>query len=140
MISRLTGRIVRRTPSPHFLLGEASFRRARASEALAHYREAVRLDSTFALAAVRGAQAATWDHRSSEAESLIRRALAQKMSPQFTHFALGYAAYLEGRPDSATIRAAQGARDRSRNGGGVDAARRDVHASSSVGWSRRYTG
>jgi tetratricopeptide (TPR) repeat protein len=24
------------------------------------------------------------------------------MSPQFTHFALGYAAYLEGRPDSAT--------------------------------------
>ena len=86
----------------HFLLGEASFRRARASEALAHYREAVRLDSTFALAAVRGAQAATWDHRSSEAESLIRRALAQKMSPQFTHFALGYAAYLEGRPDSAT--------------------------------------
>ena len=86
----------------HFLLGEASFRRARAAEALTHYREAVRLDSTFALAAVRGAQAATWDHRGSEAESLIRRAVAQKMSPRFTHFALGFAAYLDGRPDSAT--------------------------------------
>ncbi len=84
-----------------FLLGEAAFRRARADEALSHYRDAVRTDSTFALAAIRGAQAATWEHRESEAESLIQRALKLPMSPSFTHFAVGYQAYLEGRPDSA---------------------------------------
>ena len=86
----------------HFLLGEAAFRRARAADALAHYREAVAIDSSFALAAVRGAQAATWEHRESEADSLISRALTQHMSPRFTHFALGYSAYLQGRPDSAS--------------------------------------
>jgi tetratricopeptide (TPR) repeat protein len=85
-----------------FLLGEAAFRRARPTEALARYRDALRADSTFTLAAVRGAQAATWDHRASEAASLIRLALAQPMTPRYAHFALGYAAYLEGRADSAS--------------------------------------
>ena len=85
-----------------FLLGEAAFRRARPAEALARYRDALRSDSTFTLAAVRGAQAATWDHRPSEAASLIQAALAQPMTPRYAHFARGYAAYLQGNADSAT--------------------------------------
>jgi serine/threonine protein kinase/tetratricopeptide (TPR) repeat protein len=84
-----------------YLAGEAAFRRVHLSEALAHYRDAVKADTSFGLAAVRGAQAATWNHRSSEAASFIQTALRQKLSPRYSHFALGYAAYLEGRADSS---------------------------------------
>jgi len=84
-----------------FLLGEAAFRRLHLTEALVHYRDAVKADSLFGLAAVRGAQAASWNHRVSEAASLIGVAIRQNMPPQYTHFARGYQAYLEGRADSA---------------------------------------
>jgi eukaryotic-like serine/threonine-protein kinase len=84
-----------------YLLGEAAFRRLHLGDALVRYRDAVKADSSFGLAAIRGAQAATWNHRSSEASSFIQVALRQKLSPRYGHFALGYAAYLEGRADSA---------------------------------------
>jgi tetratricopeptide (TPR) repeat protein/tRNA A-37 threonylcarbamoyl transferase component Bud32 len=85
-----------------FLLGESAFRRARSAEALTQYRRAISLDSTFAPAAVRGAQAATWEHRASEAASLISMALAQpNLSPRYAAFARGHKAYVEGRADSA---------------------------------------
>jgi len=84
-----------------FLLGEAAFRRVHLSQALTHYRDAVKADSLFGLAAIRGAQAATWNHRSSEAASLLQIATKQTMSPRYTHFARGYEAYLVGRADSA---------------------------------------
>jgi tetratricopeptide (TPR) repeat protein len=84
-----------------FLLGEAAFRRIHLPEALDRYRDAVRADSTFSLAAIRGAQAATWNHRSSEAESFITTALRQPMSPRYTAFAQGYKFYLMGAADSA---------------------------------------
>jgi serine/threonine-protein kinase len=84
-----------------FLLGEAAFRRVHLAEALVHYRDAVKTDSLFGLAAVRGAQAATWNHRSSEATSLIKAAIRQAMPARYTHFARGYGAYLEGIADSA---------------------------------------
>ena len=84
-----------------FLLGEAAFRRVHLTEALAHYRDALKADSTFSLAAIRGAQAATWNHRSSEAESFITSALRQPMSPRYTSFAQGYKYYLTGAADSA---------------------------------------
>jgi tetratricopeptide (TPR) repeat protein len=84
-----------------YLRAEAAFRRLRLGDALTHYRKAVGVDSGFGLAAIRGAQAATWSHRSSEATSLIAVALRQPLSPRYQHFALGYAAYLEGRADSA---------------------------------------
>ncbi|HUQ98725.1 MAG TPA: serine/threonine-protein kinase [Gemmatimonadaceae bacterium] len=84
-----------------FLLGEAAFRRVHLPEALDAYRNAVRADSTFSLAAIRGAQAATWNHRSSEAESFITTALRQPMSPRYTAFARGYKYYLTGSADSA---------------------------------------
>jgi tetratricopeptide (TPR) repeat protein len=84
-----------------FLLGEAAFRRVHLPEALDYYRSAVRADSTFSLAAIRGAQAATWNHRSSEAETFITTALRQPMSPRYTSFAQGYKYYLAGAADSA---------------------------------------
>ena len=84
-----------------FLLGEGAFRRARLNQALDHYRDALKGDSTFSLAAIRGAQAATWNHRESEAESFIQAALRQRMTPRYTHFARGYEAYLTGSADSA---------------------------------------
>ena len=84
-----------------FLVGESAFRRARSAEALTQYRKAIGLDSTFALAALRGAQAATWEHRASEASSLIHLALAQKLTPRYAAFARGHQAYVEGRADSA---------------------------------------
>jgi serine/threonine protein kinase/tetratricopeptide (TPR) repeat protein len=84
-----------------FLFGESAFRRVHLSDALQGYRDALKADSTFSLAAVRGAQAATWNHRPDEAESFIQSALRQKMSPRYTHFAQGYQAYLAGAADSA---------------------------------------
>lgn len=84
-----------------YLRGEAAFRRVRPGEALAQYREAVRADSGFGLAAIRGAQAATWNHRPGEAAALITVALRQPLSDRYRHFARGYVAYLEGRADSA---------------------------------------
>jgi len=84
-----------------FLQGEAAFRRTRHSEALEHFRNAVNADSTFALAAIRGAQAAAGNHRLIEAQSLIATALRQRMSPRYVHFARAYESFLLGRADSA---------------------------------------
>jgi tetratricopeptide (TPR) repeat protein len=84
-----------------FLLGESAFRRVHLSEALQHYRDALKADSTFGLAAIRGAQAAAWNHRSDEAAMFIQAALRQPMSPRYTHFARGYEAYNNGAADSA---------------------------------------
>lgn len=84
-----------------YLRGESAFRRLQLGDALAHYRDAVRADSGFGLAGIRAAQAAIWNHRSSEAATLIGAALRQPLSPRYRHFALGYAAYVEGAADSA---------------------------------------
>jgi serine/threonine-protein kinase len=92
-----------RSPSAvaSFLLGEAAFRRTHLEDALAHYRNAVKADSSFVLSAIRGAQAASWAHQASEATSLIEVATRQRMSPRYAHFARGYAAYLNGAADTA---------------------------------------
>jgi serine/threonine-protein kinase len=85
-----------------FLVGEAAFRRVHLEQALAHYRDAVEADSSFGLAAIRGAQAATWNHRSGEAAALIQIAIRQPLPPRYASFARGYEAYLAGRTDLAT--------------------------------------
>lgn len=84
-----------------FLLGEAMFRRSRHDEALVHYRQAVAADSAFGLAAIRGAQAASWAHRAPEAASLIAAAERDPLAPRYAAFARGYRHYLDGRADSA---------------------------------------
>ena len=85
----------------NFLLGEAAFRRVQMKDALSRYRKAVELDSTFAIAALRGAQAASWNHRSGEATSLVAVALTQPLPPRYHNLALGMTEYLRGRADSA---------------------------------------
>ena len=84
-----------------FLLAEGAFRRAHLVDALDKYRDALRTDSTFGLAAIRGAQAATWNHRFDEADSFIGLALRQRLPARYMHFARGYKAYLTGAADSS---------------------------------------
>jgi hypothetical protein len=86
-----------------FLAGESSYRRARFEEALAHFERAVALDSAFALAAVRGAQAATWYHGATDADRLIDLALthAERLAAKHRLFAEGLDAFIEGRADDA---------------------------------------
>ena len=85
----------------NFLLGESAFRRIHLAEALEHYRAAVARDSTFVMAALRGAQAASWNHRRTEAAALIEVALRHPLAPRYDFFARGYLAYLGGWADSA---------------------------------------
>lgn len=85
----------------HFLLGEAAFRRVQLTGALHEFRAAVEADSSFGIAAVRGAQVATWNHQPKEAGSLLAVALRQKLSPRYLLFATGFQSYLDGRADSA---------------------------------------
>ena len=86
-----------------FLLGERAFRRGAFDSALAQYREALAGDSMFALAAIRGAQAAGWIHDSPVARSMIRRAveLSDRLTPRDAALARGFAAFLDGRADTA---------------------------------------
>ena len=88
----------------HFLLGEAAFRRLQLATALAEFRHAIESDSTFGIAAVRGAQVAVWNHQPNEAASLIHVAVGQELSPRYRLFAEGFQAYLDGRADSAVAR------------------------------------
>ncbi|MBC7896317.1 MAG: serine/threonine protein kinase [Cytophagaceae bacterium] len=85
----------------HFLLAEAAFRRAQPKEAEKQFSLAVAADTTFGLAAIRGAQAATWNHDARGAASLIARARRARLSPRHAAFAEGYQFFLEGSADSA---------------------------------------
>jgi tetratricopeptide (TPR) repeat protein len=86
-----------------FLFGENSYRADRFDEAFDHYREAVRLDSGFAQAALKGAQSASWKLRTSDARRLIAVALAHDstLGQETLLLARGLEAYLAARGDSA---------------------------------------
>lgn len=86
-----------------FLQGERAYRHARFSEALEHYRNAVRIDSGFAQAALKGAQLASWNLKTDVASQLVRVALAHDsvLTPRDRQLALGFEAYLTSRADSA---------------------------------------
>jgi tetratricopeptide (TPR) repeat protein len=84
-----------------FLSGEAAFRRARYAEALAGYQSAFDLDPAFPQAAIRGAQAASWRHRSQEASLLVEAALALDLTNRDRAFAEGLQAYLAGDSEGA---------------------------------------
>jgi len=91
-----------------FLLGEASYRRARFQDALAHFTVAFEDDPTFALAAIRAAQAASWEHDVGAARDLIDAALGLDLRPRDRLFTEGVRAYLDG--DAATaVRRLEGA-------------------------------
>ena len=96
-------RFTERNPAAvaQFLSGEAAFRRARYAEALAAYQSAFDLDPDFPEAAIRGAQAASWRHRSQEASLLVEAALALDLTERDRAFAEGLQAYLEGDSERA---------------------------------------
>jgi Tfp pilus assembly protein PilF len=87
----------------NFLVGEGKFRRVQMRAALDAYRTAVGLDSTFAIAALRGVQSAAWVHNSAAGAELLNIALSQPLPPQSRYFALGVGAYRAGRADSAIV-------------------------------------
>ncbi len=84
-----------------YLQGEAAYRRLQMPAALARFREALGYDSLLTLAALRGAQAASWNHRSREAGDLARLALRQPLTPRDAHFARGLEAFVDGNADSS---------------------------------------
>lgn len=86
-----------------FLRGEQAYRRARFGEALEHYRAAVDADSTFAVAALRGALAANWAVRDQEGAEFVRTALRHEdhLSPRFQLFARALDAFFAWHADSA---------------------------------------
>jgi tetratricopeptide (TPR) repeat protein len=86
-----------------WLQGERDYRRGNFDSALVVLRRAVGEDSALAVAAVRGAQAASWKNRTPEAASLAAVALehAELLPERQAAFTRGLADYLAGRADSA---------------------------------------
>jgi serine/threonine-protein kinase len=87
----------------NWLQGEREFRRSRYVAALALLTRAVEQDSSLALAAVRGAEAADWLEAHREATGLVavaRRAGAD-LPAKYAHYVAGLDAYLTGDADSA---------------------------------------
>src|SRR5262249_18199740 len=87
----------------NFLQGEHEHRRMQFSAALDHYKAAVRLDSSLALAALRGAQSADWLSRSDQDSALVDVALKHEPSLPLLQrmIARGLRAYVFGDADSA---------------------------------------
>ena len=87
----------------NFLQGEHEYRRMQFTPALAHYKASVRMDSTFALAALRGAQSADWLSRADEDSALVEIALSHEVSLPLLQrmIARGLRAYVIGNADSA---------------------------------------
>jgi eukaryotic-like serine/threonine-protein kinase len=86
-----------------FLLGEVEYYRARFGAALKHYHKAIETDSALAIAAVRGAQAASWAEQPEEALRLVAVAdqHAGALSSQYLALVKGLSAYYAGQADSA---------------------------------------
>ncbi len=86
-----------------WMQGDAAYRRSRYSRALELYREAVSRDSTLALAAFKGAQAAIWAGSDTDAVRLSALALRhdQHLPQRYVDYARGLRAYLAGSSDSA---------------------------------------
>ena len=83
--------------------GERAYSQARFRPALDFYRRAVEEDSLLAFAAVKGAEAASWENLYTEARGLVAVASARDslLPPKYRHFVHGWRAYLEGATDSA---------------------------------------
>ena len=92
-----------------FFQAEQRYRESSFEEALGHYLRAVAVDSGFALAGLRGAQAATWTKQPDQARSLLGVALARSagLPPRFKRLAGALDAYLGGKADSAVARLRQ---------------------------------
>jgi serine/threonine-protein kinase len=87
----------------HFLQGEQEYRGTHFGPALEHYELAVAADSTLAIAALRGAQAASWLKETAQAEALVTVALDREsaLPAEQALFARGLESYLAGAADTA---------------------------------------
>jgi serine/threonine-protein kinase len=83
--------------------GDRQYRLARFRSALEFYRRAVAEDSSSAFAAVKGAQAASWENLYAEARELVGVAAARDslLPPKYRHFTRAWVQYLAGAGDSA---------------------------------------
>lgn len=90
------------TAIANFLQGEQEYRRMRFGAALEHYRKALSEDSSLAIAALKGAQAAYWPLAGADLQ-LVEIALRHEsaLSPRLVLFARGLRDYLAGAADSA---------------------------------------
>ena len=86
-----------------WMQGDAAYRRGKYQEALLLYQRAVGSDSTLAIAAFKGAQAALWAESDSDAAILSALALrhSDRLPARYEDFAQGLGAYLAGAADSA---------------------------------------
>ncbi len=86
-----------------FVQAERHFHAGRFDKAFQDYSEAVNLDSSFTLAAIKAAQAASWRHDVGMARALIAVALehAPTLSEKHLHFARGWEAFLNADADTA---------------------------------------
>jgi serine/threonine-protein kinase len=86
-----------------FLLGERAYRRTRFAAALPLYEAAIAADSAFAMAALKGAQAASWTEQYERADTLARIAVSYGalLPLRYRHLIQGLASYLAGDPESA---------------------------------------
>src|SRR4029078_759352 len=84
------------------------FRRVQLDVAENEFAQAVAADSSFGLAALRGAQAATWNHDRRTGAALIGVAMRTRLTPRHMAFALGYQAFLRGRVDSSLFHLQRG--------------------------------
>jgi serine/threonine-protein kinase len=89
----------------NWLQGEREYRRGRFGEALNHARRAIEADSVLAVAALRGAQAAEWEHEYEQAAALVELALQQDsvLPTKYRHYARGLRDYYAGHADSAVM-------------------------------------
>lgn len=86
-----------------FLQGEVEYRNTRFAAALERYDEAVEQDSAFAIAAVKGAQAAGWleDHAAAAQLADLAIRYDSLLPAKYRSFIRGVQAYHAGRSDSA---------------------------------------
>jgi len=116
LITRLLepGRVVdlspltNRNPGAIALLiqGDRLYRQSQFGDALEFYRRAVNEDSLLAIAAAKGAVAASWEDRYSDALDLAQLAVRQDslLPVRYRNFVHGVKAYVEGQADTAVTR------------------------------------
>jgi serine/threonine protein kinase len=94
-----------------WMQGERLYRHSQFDSASRAYERALEDDSALALAAIKGAQAASWIHQRDRSITLVNKALAlqQQLSPRYVLLARGIHAYLTGAVDTAVaiVKAAQ---------------------------------
>ena len=77
------------------LEGERQFRRANIRTAREHFEHAFELDPTFALAGIRGAQAASWLEDATAAREMLEAVLELPLRPKSAAFVSGLLAYVD---------------------------------------------